>query len=334
LQNGTTVVFIVLAGLLGLAKVEYLTLDFAKKWCPVSIAFVVMIWTSMEALKLVGVPAMTALRNATTLFVVFSDYFILKSRISHQCMFWLGFMFLSMIWFCLGAAAAESKNASSLASEFIQSKNVSCSTSNITESKNVSSSASDFAKGLLFLLANVLATFVNHIYAKSVMNKTAIDGFTIALYNNALSLIALVPLAAYYEILVPINPCSSSSSTSVISWGHFLIALSSILASVLAVSSYLVQKRVQVTSFSVASNSSKILAIIINQWWPAKSEIWNVNKLCGLVSTLFCAFMYTRENNHQTRTSEASQTLARHIFPAFFICICALCLNSSLSFLL
>jgi hypothetical protein len=315
LQNGTTVVFIILAGLFGLAKVEKLTLDFAKRWCPVSIAFVVMICTSMEAGRLVGVPATTALRNATTLFVVLSDYFILKSKISHQCMFWLGFMFLSMIWFYLGAAGAA-------------------------ESKNISSSASDFTKGLLFLFANVVATVVNHIYAKSVMNRTAIDGFTIALYNNALSLIALIPLAAYYEIFVPAMPGNSdpkipgsiSSSSSLISWGYFLIALSSVLASVLAVSSYLVQKRVQVTSFSVASNSSKILAIIINQLWPAKTENWNISKLCGLVSTLFCAFMYTRENNQKTRTSEASQTLARYIFPAFFICMCALCLNSSLSF--
>jgi hypothetical protein len=312
LQNGTTVVFIILAGLLGLAKVEKLTLNFAKKWSPVSIAFVIMIWTSLEAGNLIGVPAITAFRNATTLFVVLSDYFILKSVISRQCMFWLAFMFLSMIWFYHGAVgAAESKNAST----------------------------SDFAKGLLFLCTNVLATVVNHIYAKSVMNNvTAIDGFTIALYNNLLSLVALIPLAAYYEILVPaipgnsvhIVPGSISDLSSFISSGYFLVALSSMLASVLAVSSYLVQKRIQVTSFSVASNSSKILAIIINHHWPAKEEVWNVNKMCGLVSTLFCAFMYTWEKI--TKTSEESQTLARHIFPAFFICVCALCMNGTLSF--
>lgn len=315
LQNGTTVVFIILAGFLGLAEVEKLTMKFAKKWSPVSIAFVVMIWTSLEAGNLIGVPAITAFRNATTLFVVLSDYFILKSRISHQCMFWLGFMFLSMIWFYQGAVgAAESKNFSS-------------------------SSTSDFAKGLLFLFVNVLATVVNHIYAKSVMNnETTIDGFTIALYNNLLSLIALIPLAAYHEIFasaipgsnVPAVTGNANNSDSLISSGYFLVALSSMLASVLAVSSYLVQKRIQVTSFSVASNSSKILAIIINHWWPAKEEIWNINKLCGLISTLFCAFMYTWEKI--TKTSKESQTLARHIFPAFFICVCALCVNGTLSF--
>jgi hypothetical protein len=301
LQNGTTVVFIILAGLLGLAKVEKLELDFAKKWSPVSIAFVVMIWTSLKASNLVGVPAITALRNATTLFVVLSDYFILKSRISGQCMFWLAFMFLSMIWFYQGAVGAAEANKAS------------------------ESSKSDFFTGIVYLFINVVATVVNHIYAKSVMNQTKIDGFSIALYNNVLSLIALVPLAAYFETSAAATAAGNSSDvSSSLSYGYVLVALSSVLASVLAVSSYLVQKRVEVTSFSVASNSSKILAIFVNHYWPAKPEIWNINKLSGLISTLFCAFMYTWEKT--TRTSESSQTLAKHIFPAFFVCACALCI--------
>jgi hypothetical protein len=313
LQNGTTVVFIFLAGMLGLAKVEKLRLDFAIKWSPVSIAFVVMIWTSLEAGSLVGVPAITALRNATTLFVVLSDYFILKSSISRQCVFWLGFLFLSMIWFYQGAEAAEQQVTSS--------------------HQNASS---DFFRGMLFLLINVIATVVNHIYAKTVMNKeTQTDGFTIALYNNLLSLIALIPLAAYKEIFFDAKassatPGSSSSSNFSSTSGYFIVALSSVLASILAVSSYLVQKRVQVTSFSVASNSSKILAIIINHFWSAKNETWNMNKLCGLVSTLFCAFMYTWEKI--SKTSVESQVLARHIFPAVFVGVCALCVSSSALF--
>jgi hypothetical protein len=300
LQNGTTVFFIILAGLLNLAKVEKIRLDFAKMWSPVSIAFVVMIWTSLQAGHLIGVPAITALRNATTLFVVLSDHFILKSRVSGQCIFWLGFMFSSMIWFYLGAAAAETKETSA-------------------------SSSSNFYKGILFLAINVAATVVNHIYAKKIMNKNPeIDGFTIALYNNILSLIPLIPLAYNEVVLVPSVAALVSSSDI------FLVALSSVLASILAVSSYLVQKRVQVTSFSVASNSSKILSIIINHYFPAKPEIWNINKLSGLISTLFCAFMYSWEKI--ARTSDASQTLARYIFPAFFVCVCALCVNGSLHF--
>ncbi len=308
LQNGTTVVFIILAGLLGLAKVEKLQFDFAKKWIPVSVAFVVMIWTSLEAGNLVGLPATTALRNATTLFVVLSDYFILKSRISGQCMFWLVFMFLSMIWFYQGAVGAVETDSSS------------------------TSSASNFFRGILFLSMNVVATVVNHIYAKSVMNNTAVDGFTIALYNNLLSLIALIPLAVYnetsYFASASNNGSAVGSSISSGYSGYFLVALSSVLASVLAVSSYLVQKRVQVTSFSVASNSSKILAIIVNHYWPAKTEIWNINKLSGLISTLFCAFMYTWEKT--TKTSEDSRTLAKFIFPALFVGACALCMNGAL----
>lgn len=316
LQNSATVFFITLAGSLGLAKVEKLRFDFAKQWSPVSISFVVMIWTSLEAGSLVGVPAITALRNATTFLVVLSDYFILKSRISQQCMFWLAFMFLSMIWFYLGAVSATDSNAAS------------------------ASSTSHFFRGIVFLCINVVATVVNHIYGKSVMNHSAIDGFTIALYNNLLSLIALVPLAVYYEYatlaaaathaLAPVSGSNIDPSSSIFS-GFFLVALSSVLASILAVSSYLVQKRVQVTSFSVASNSSKILAIIVNQFWPAKPEIWNTSKLCGLLSTLFCAFMYTWEKI--AKTSEASQTLAKYIFPAVFFCVCALCVNGSLAFL-
>jgi hypothetical protein len=207
-----------------------------------------------------------------------------------------------MIWFYQGAVEAVEKENTS------------------------SSSTSAFLRGILYLFINVAATVVNHIYAKKVMLKeTSYEGVTIALYNNLLSLIALLPLAAYHEMFATRSSIASGSG-----YLYFLVALSSLLASVLAVSSYLVQKEVQVTSFSVASNSSKVLAILVNHYWPTHPEIWNIDKLIGLISTLFCAFMYALEK--VAHNSKENQALARYLFPAYFFLIYALCINGALSY--
>jgi hypothetical protein len=53
-------------------------------WLPVNVIFVGMIWTSFFALKNLGVPMATVLKNLTNLFTILGDYTMYgKVRHSH-----------------------------------------------------------------------------------------------------------------------------------------------------------------------------------------------------------------------------------------------------------
>ena len=48
----------------------------ARIWIPVNFIFVGMIWTSLFALKNLGVPMATVLKNVTNLFTIVGDYLL------------------------------------------------------------------------------------------------------------------------------------------------------------------------------------------------------------------------------------------------------------------
>lgn len=54
----------------------------ARVWMPVNLIFVGMIWTSFFALKNLGVPMATVLKNVTNLFTIVGDY-LLYGKVCH-----------------------------------------------------------------------------------------------------------------------------------------------------------------------------------------------------------------------------------------------------------
>ena len=55
----------------------------ARVWMPVNLIFVGMIWTSFFALKNLGVPMATVLKNVTNLFTIVGDY-LLYGKVCHR----------------------------------------------------------------------------------------------------------------------------------------------------------------------------------------------------------------------------------------------------------
>ena len=76
--------------LLGLIKVEPLSWRVVKVWYPVNLIFVGMLVTSFWALKDLGVPMSTVLKNMTNLMVIGAEY-VLYKRVYNK-----------FIWACLG----------------------------------------------------------------------------------------------------------------------------------------------------------------------------------------------------------------------------------------
>ena len=72
------VILVVIFISLGLVKVEPYNKEILKLWIPVNVIFVGMIFTSFFALKHLGVPMVTVLKNLTNLFTIVGDYLIYK----------------------------------------------------------------------------------------------------------------------------------------------------------------------------------------------------------------------------------------------------------------
>ncbi|DBB06525.1 hypothetical protein WJX77_006771 [Trebouxia sp. C0004] len=159
------VILVKLADLLGLVTLEPWNMKIIQAWFPVNLIFVGMIWTSFFALKNLGVPMSTVLKNLTNLFVIGGDYFL------------YGKSYGSAVWLTLALMMTSA----------------------------VCGAATDLAfnlTGYLWQLVNCFFTAAYSLYLRGVMdrlvgmtvNKTRLNEFSMVFYNNLLSLPLLLVL--------------------------------------------------------------------------------------------------------------------------------------------
>ena len=143
-------------------------LTLLQTWFPVNIIFVGMIWSSFLALKNLGVPMATVLKNLTNLITISGDY-VFYGR-TYGCALWsaMGLVVLSAI---CGAATDLAFNA----------------------------------YGYIWQLINCFFTAAYQLYLRGVMDKVVgmtqdkakMDEFSMVFYNNFLSLPVLAVLIVY-----------------------------------------------------------------------------------------------------------------------------------------
>lgn len=81
-QCTVCVVLVRISASLGIVKLESLSPAIIRLWFPVNLIFVGMIFTSFFALKNLGVPMVTVLKNLTNLFTICGDYLLYKKACS------------------------------------------------------------------------------------------------------------------------------------------------------------------------------------------------------------------------------------------------------------
>ncbi|KAL3139932.1 hypothetical protein ABBQ38_004222 [Trebouxia sp. C0009 RCD-2024] len=159
------VILVKTADLLGFVTLEPWNMKIIQAWFPVNLIFVGMIWTSFFALKNLGVPMATVLKNLTNLFVIGGDYFFYNKTYGSAVWLTLGLMMLSAV---CGAATDLAFNLT----------------------------------GYFWQLINCMFTAAYSLYLRGVMdrlvgltvNKTRLDEFSMVFYNNLLSLPLLLIL--------------------------------------------------------------------------------------------------------------------------------------------
>jgi len=96
-QCALCVVLVQAFKMFGLIKVEPFNMKVVRVWYPVNLIFVTMLMTSFWAVKDLGVPMSTVLKNMTNLMVIGAEYFMYGRGYNRFIWACLGLMVLSAV---------------------------------------------------------------------------------------------------------------------------------------------------------------------------------------------------------------------------------------------
>jgi GDP-mannose transporter len=93
LQNVSALLLVVAAKTLGFVQYPQLDVRVAKKWMPLTVLFVVMLYTSMRGIHDMSVAVMTILKNTATIIIAFGDAYMFGRKLSPGLLVAFAFMF-------------------------------------------------------------------------------------------------------------------------------------------------------------------------------------------------------------------------------------------------
>jgi GDP-mannose transporter len=253
------VVFVRLASLFGWVRLEPWNWRIVQIWFPVNLIFVGMIWSSFLALKKLGVPMATVLKNLTNLFVILGDYTF------------YGRTYGRGVWLTLGlmAISATCGAATDLAFDLL---------------------------GYIWQLVNCLFTAAYSLYLRGVMdrvvahtaNKTKLDEFSMVFYNNLLSLPLIFVLIVWSGELETVQQDSALSNPRFIAAAvaSCLVAFGISFASLWFLSS------TTATTYSLTGSLNKIPIALVGL--VAFNTPWNIENLLSILIGLFAGVIFVR----------------------------------------
>jgi GDP-mannose transporter len=168
LQNVSALLLVVAAKMLGFVQYPELDVRVAKKWMPLTVLFVLMLYTSMRGIHDMSVAVMTILKNTATIIIAFGDSYIFGRQLSPGLLLAFGLMFLGAY---LGSSTDRWVTG----------------------------------WGLFWTFANVAATAAYVLYMKVLMVNVSSDigRYGPVFYNNLLSLPFLIlPAAPHFSSFI------------------------------------------------------------------------------------------------------------------------------------
>ncbi|CAL5225658.1 g8517 [Coccomyxa viridis] len=252
-------VLVQICSILGLIKLEPWSFKIARVWMPVNLIFVGMIWTSFFALKNLGVPMATVLKNVTNLFTIVGDYLL------------YGKVYGAGVWASLALMCASALCGS------------------------ITDLAFDL-EGYLWQLVNCLFTASYSLYLRGVMdkvvaltvNKTRLDEFSMVYYNNVLSLPLIGVLMWWYGELTSLRKEEALHNPM------FLVAAcaSALVAFSISFASLWFLSTTTATSYSLVGSLNKIPVAIIGL--VAFNVPWNMENLASILVGLVAGIVFVK----------------------------------------
>ncbi|KAE8132205.1 GDP-mannose transporter [Aspergillus pseudotamarii] len=160
----------------GLITYRDFSADEAKKWFPISLLLIGMIYTGSKALQFLSIPVYTIFKNLTIILIAYGEVLWFGGSVTGLTLFSFGLMVLSSII----AAWADIKHA-------------------VESSGDTSAQVSTLNSGYIWMLINCLCTSSYVLGMRKRIKLTNFKDFDTMFYNNLLSIPVLVILTGLME---------------------------------------------------------------------------------------------------------------------------------------
>jgi GDP-mannose transporter len=232
LQKICALVLIVACKALGVLHYPAFDIKVARRWMPLTLLFVAMLWTSMKSLGLMSVAVQTILKNLAIILTAFGDSYFFGKKLT-------SFMFVSFAMMVLGSYIGS------------------------VDDKQVT------FWGLFWTFANVLVTVAYVLYMKLLLGNESkeIGRYGPVFYNSLLSLPFLLP-AASSDISLFFQDVKAHSGPRAI----FCLTAMMFIGAVMTFATFWCMRVTSPTTYSVTGALSKIplalLGIVIFDHYP------------------------------------------------------------------
>lgn len=158
----------------------------ARKWFPVSVLLIIMIYTSSKALQYLSIPVYTIFKNLTIILIAYGEVLWFGGSVSAMALFSFGLMVLSSIvaaWADIQAAISSYGHDASQTAEALSTLNA----------------------GYLWMMVNCLSSAAFLLFMRKRIKLTNFSDFDTMYYNNLLSIPILFLCSLFLEDWSGIN---------------------------------------------------------------------------------------------------------------------------------
>lgn len=262
-QNAVTLALLLVGKSALRLQMEPLHQNKAKRWCPLVFLFYSVLASSMMALKFVTATTLIVQRNLCTVTIAITDYVYLGTAQTAP-------RICAILGMCMGSVLYAS---SELLTAF--------SRTDVSPTFGIS--------GHLWLIVNIMATTAYQIKTKSLVNELNMNSWTMAYYNNLLSLplCALLSFAQReYEMLRYFWISGATYSRCIV------IFVSCTLGFVLSVSAFQLNRLITPTSITILNNTNKFVLIFFTAYFMDYSTL-SASTIIGAGMVMIFAAYYS-----------------------------------------
>ncbi|KAL3445184.1 hypothetical protein BJX65DRAFT_281876 [Aspergillus insuetus] len=166
----------------GLITYRDFNLDEARKWFPITLLLIGMIYTGSKALQFLSIPVYTIFKNLTIILIAYGEVLWFGGSVTGLTLFSFGLMVFSSII----AAWADIKHA-------------------VESTADATATVSTLNSGYLWMLINCLCTSSYVLGMRKRIKLTNFKDFDTMFYNNLLSIPVLIVLSGLMEDWSPAN---------------------------------------------------------------------------------------------------------------------------------
>lgn len=173
--------------------------DEAKKWFPISLLLIGMIYTSTKALQFLSIPVYTIFKNLTIILIAYGEVLWFGGSVTGMALFSFGLMVLSSIiaaWADIQAAITSVGSTSGSTRQNLSSA---------LETEEASARISTLNAGYVWMLLNCICSAAYVLGMRKRIKLTNFKDFDTMYYNNLLSIPVLMVLSLTLERWTPAN---------------------------------------------------------------------------------------------------------------------------------